>query len=485
MMKIKQVTYLLILSGAAFLGSTQMAEAATLKTIATGLDQPRGFAVAADGTFYIPEPGVGGNGNCQPSPSTLFQPICAGTSGAITRVTPGGVQERIFTGYESLAEQPAGTQGAGPSDIAFNSSGDAYFLTGFAGYPGNRDEGTFALSQDFPLTEAQLAVFPPSPADQLLNTSDLAKLYEFDLETGEQVELFDFAIAEITLNPDEGDVVTNPYDLEIVDDIAYVVDGGGNSAYKINLDGSGDFEVFAIPDLIVGADIFETLPPPPAPPEGEVPQPIGQPAPDVIEGEMPGMPPEGGPNPVLDLLPGLFEPVPGRPDLVALQSVSTGAAVGPDGAFYVGEYTGFPYPFEAARIHRISPEGELEVFADGFNYITDIQFDDDGNLYVLQFSDVPQFEADFANLRSSLVKLTPEGDRTTVVEPGEGLRSADGLAFGPGGEIYVANGAIGPGNGEIVEVVTAESVPEPTSILGLIAAGLGTGGVLRRKRKDA
>ena len=131
----------------------------------------------------------------------------------VVKVTPDGQQERIFTNFQSLAEQPSGNQGAGPADLEFDSQGTAYLLTGFAGYPGNRDAGTYALSANYPLPPQQLALFPPSTPDNLLNTDQLGRLYKADLQTGELTSIFDFASYEIANNPDGGDVVTNPYDL--------------------------------------------------------------------------------------------------------------------------------------------------------------------------------------------------------------------------------------------------------------------------------
>jgi hypothetical protein len=460
-MKLNKLTFSLFTLSLALTSGTKAVEAVSLEVIADGLNQPRGFSFSPDGTLYVPEPGIGGNGNCQPSPSTLFQPICAGDTGSITTVTPDGQQQRVLGNFESLAEQPSGNQGAGPSDLQFDDQGNAYLLTGFAGYPGNRDLETLTLGSEFDIPETQLALFPPSPPEEVLNTPSLGQLYQIDLETGELNSIFDFAEAEITLNPDGGDVVSNPYDLTISGDRAYVVDGGGNAAYSIALDGS-DFETFALPDLIVTDPVFPPLGPP---------------------GEEPG-----------ELLPGLFEPVPGRPDQIAIQSVPTGGTIGPDGALSVGEYNGFPYPEGQARIFRIDESGEAEVFADGFSFITDLQFDEEGNLLVLQFSDRAQFEGDFSSLPSSLIQVAPDGTRSTIVAPGEGLTSADGITIDPDGQIYVVNSAIGPGNGEIVRVDdvegeetpgSAESVPEPASIVGLIAFCVSSGVLFKDKRKKS
>lgn len=429
------------------------AQAVSLTTIVEGISNARGVSFGPDGTLYVAEPGVGGNGACQPSPSTLFQPICAGNTGSIVRVKTDGTTDRIFTHFQSLAEQPSGNQGAGPADLQFDSYGNAYLLTGYAGYPGNRDLETIELGSNYELPPQQLAVFPPSTPENVLNTSNLAKLFKADLNTGELTEIFDFAKYEIINNPDRGDQVTNPYDLTISGDKAYVIDGGGNVAYSLKLDGS-DVRATALPLNIITNPQLPQLPP-----GAELP-------PGLIN----FLPPDENGNP-----------------RITIQSVPTGGAVGPDGALYVGEYSGFPYPQDQARIFRIGEDGVPTVFAEGFNAITELTFDKQGNLLVLQFSDVSQIGSpDISNLPGSLIQLGTDGTRTTLVAAGQGLESADGLTIGPDNQIYVTTRGVGPGNGSVVRVNTgAEPVPEPASILGILAlSAAGVGSKFKGKLKQ-
>jgi hypothetical protein len=429
------------------------AQAVSLTTIVSGISNARANSFGPDGTLYVAEPGIGGNGNCQPSPSTLFQPICAGNTGSIVRVKPDGQTDRLFMNFQSLAEQPSGNQGAGIQDLQFDSTGNAYLLVGFAGYPGNRDVETLELGQNYPVPPQQIAIFPPSVPGNDLNSSNLAKLFKADLTTGGLTEIFDFAKYEIVNNPDRGDVVTNAYDLSIKDDRAYVTDGGGNVAYSIKLDGS-DVKATALPLNI------------------------------ITNPQLPQLPPGA------ELPPGLINFLPpdenGSPR-IAIQSVPTGGAIGPDGAFYVGEYSGFPYPQDKARIFRFGEDFTPTVFAEGFNAITELTFDKQGNLLVLQFSDVSQLTSqDITSLPGSLIQLAPDGTRTTLVAAGEGLESADGLSIGPDNQIYVTTRGVGPGNGSVVRVNTgAEPVPEPTSVLGVLALGaLGIGSKFKGKLKQ-
>ncbi|MGB3295976.1 MAG: ScyD/ScyE family protein, partial [Phormidesmis sp.] len=149
-MQIRRLSSFLALSVTLFSGGG-IARAATLSVVADGLNQTRGFNFGPDGTLYIPEPGVGGSsGKCQPSPSTLFQPICEGNTGQLTAIAADGTKSILFKNFQSLAEQPSQNQGAGLDDIGFDSSGNAYLLAGFAGYPGNRDKEISQLATKFP-----------------------------------------------------------------------------------------------------------------------------------------------------------------------------------------------------------------------------------------------------------------------------------------------------------------------------------------------
>ena len=153
----------------------------------------------------------------------------------------------------------------------------------------------------------------------------------------------------------------------------------------------------------------------------------------------------------------------GLPDgaQIPMQSVPTGVVQGPDGAFYVGELTGFPFVPGTARVWRVTAEGETSVYADGFTNVIDVAFDGAGNLYVLEMIAGGLLQADPAvpeSNASRLVKVSTDGDVTEVAGPG--LVFATGLAVGHDGTIYVSNFGVMPGMGQIVAIAgVAEPFP--------------------------
>jgi hypothetical protein len=94
------------------------------RTVATGLDNPRGLAFGADGTLYVAEAGRGGP--CVPGPRGGR--VCAGPSGAIAAIRNGQVH-RIVTGLPSEAS-PTGAEAAGPSDVTLDQGGTPLYTTG-------------------------------------------------------------------------------------------------------------------------------------------------------------------------------------------------------------------------------------------------------------------------------------------------------------------------------------------------------------------
>ncbi|WP_413166930.1 ScyD/ScyE family protein [Capilliphycus salinus ALCB114379] len=328
-MKLKQVSHTLLTFGAVF-ASAIPASAANFTTIADGLNNPVGITLGSDGSLYVAETGTGGNTDrCQTSPFGTVT-ICAGQSGSLTKVDlASGTQTQVLTNFDSTAYQPSQEQGSGIQEIAFDSEGNAYLLSGYGGYPGNRDADLFELGQGIELPPEQNIVgLPIEDPERLLDAPNLAKLFRLNLETQELTEIFDFAEYELLNNLDGADYNSYPFAIAIKDDSAYVADAGANAIYNIGLDGEL-LDAFAAPTLLV-----ENVEAPPA-----------FPLPD-----------------------GPFE----------LQSVPTGITVGPDNAVYYAELTGFPFPEGEARIFRINEAGEPEVYLDGFTQLIDVAFDRQG-----------------------------------------------------------------------------------------------------------
>ena len=70
-----------------------------------------------------------------------------------------------------------------------------------------------------------------------------------------------------------------------------------------------------------------------------------------------------------------------------MQAVPTAAAKGPDGAIYVSQLTGFPFPVGGASIWRIVPGHAPTKYATGLTNVTDLAFGRDGSLYAVQITD--------------------------------------------------------------------------------------------------
>ena len=119
--------------------------------------------------------------------------------------------------------------------------------------------------------------------------------------------------------------------------------------------------------------------------------------------------------------------------------------VGPDGAYYVGELSGGPFTAGEARIYRVVPGQAPTIYLEGFKTITDMAFDQDGNLCVVEHASGPVF---FGG-PGRLLKVAPDGLRTTVLD---GLDRPTSVVVGWEGELYVTNHGITAGAGEVLRV---------------------------------
>jgi hypothetical protein len=143
-----------------------------------------------------------------------------------------------------------------------------------------------------------------------------------------------------------------------------------------------------------------------------------------------------------------FLPQPPFPPVLSMQSVPTSVVRGPDGALYVSELTGFPFPVGGARVYRVIPGTPPQVYATGFTNIIDLEFDASGNLYVLEL-DANSLLAPEARGRLARVNAG-SGAVETIVS--EGLMMPGGMAMGPDGAIYITNFSTAPGGGAVVRV---------------------------------
>ena len=149
---------------------------------------------------------------------------------------------------------------------------------------------------------------------------------------------------------------------------------------------------------------------------------------------------------LLAVFPVRFVPIGGG--IIPMQFVPTSIAVGPDGAFYIRQLTGFPFPPGAANVYRIVPGEQPTLYASGFTNIIDLAFGHDGSLYVAEIS---HFGFLSGNPAGGVWRVSPGGGAkqlltTSVVSPG-------GIAVAPDGSLYVDTCADCSNTGGVVRIV--------------------------------
>lgn len=353
---------LLALPAAAGTPERPVADGREPVVVATGLDNPRQLSFAPGGDLYIAEsgdPGAAPTGPCVVSPE--FGEQCLTDSGAVTRLSRRGAQDRVLTGLPAIV---SADEAVGPSDVLLQ---------------GQRLVVAFGLGGDVAKRES----FGPAAAR-------LGTVTEIPLRgQGRGERLVGDLAAHEQLDPDGQGADSNPVDVSRSGGIVLVTDAGANTVVR------------AARSTATVAVL----------PESSAPAP-----------------------PFLGLPPGTRIPV---------QSVPTATASGPDGARYVSELTGFPFPVGGSTVWRLDAGGTPHPWATGLANVTDLAFDGP-DLYAVQIADGGLL----AGPVGSLVRVDPGGAHQTVVG---GLFAPYGLAVRDG-YAYVSTCSVCADDGTVVRV---------------------------------
>ncbi len=138
---------------------------------------------------------------------------------------------------------------------------------------------------------------------------------------------------------------------------------------------------------------------------------------------------------------------PGSGEEIPMQSVPTDVVRGPDGALYVSELTGFPFPQGAANIYRVVPGHAPTVYASGLTNVTSMAFDRDGSLYAVEISS----DGLQSGVTGALVKVAADGSGGTTQDVVGGLFAPYGVTIRHG-NAYVTTGSVAVGAGQVLRI---------------------------------
>lgn len=130
---------------------------------------------------------------------------------------------------------------------------------------------------------------------------------------------------------------------------------------------------------------------------------------------------------------------------IQIDAVPTSVAIGPDGAFYVGELTGYPFPVGGARIYRVVPGEAPQIYAEGFTNVIDIAFEADGSLLVLE---ITRHSLASGDPTGALIRLRPNGSRRTLLSAG--LNTPTAVLVAGDGALYISNCGTCAGDGQVI-----------------------------------
>jgi hypothetical protein len=314
--------------------------------VMSGLDNPRGMAVAPNGALYVAEAGRGGGGPCVVLPR---ETRCFGKTGALTRLWKGK-QERIVDGLPSHA-LPDGTEASGPTDISFQGTGGAYVTIGLGGGPAFRT----ALGSELSGSLIHMAA------------------------SGQWKLQADVAMYEFLFNPAGGPVDSNPFGVLAESAGRVVADAGANALVSIGANGTMETLAVFPP---------QANPTPVGPPMIEaVPTSLAR-GPDgaLYVGQLTGFPFVQG-------LASVYRVVPGQPPQVHCGGFKTivDIAFDLDGSLLVVEHAtgGLFFPQNSGRLTRVTQGCARTPLLTALDRPTSVAVGADGAIYVTNHGVTP------------------------------------------------------------------------------------------------
>ena len=324
------------------------------RTVASGLDNPRGIDVTWNGDVWIAEAGRGGAGPCIPGEGSDAPPSCFGNTGAYTLVHHG-YQKRVVTGLPSFGDQGTGDNAIGASDIV----ADGFQVAGLVG-GGGTPEDRASLGDAGALFDHLLKINPWS---------------------GRVWPAADFLQYEADQNPDKGAIDSDSFGLARWHGGYIVADAAANDVLRVGF--HRQISTLAVfPDVQVEAPPFLGLPAGTMIPMQAVPTTVAVRPWDrnVYVGQLTGFPFPAGAANVYGIRPdgSTFVYASGFTNIVDM-------AWGRNGSLYVLEISaaGLTSGDTTGALIRVDPNGDRTTVAStGLESPTSVAIGRDGSVYV-------------------------------------------------------------------------------------------------------
>lgn len=121
-----------------------------------------------------------------------------------------------------------------------------------------------------------------------------------------------------------------------------------------------------------------------------------------------------------------------------------------DGDFFVGNLRTFPLVGGSSSIYKVTPHGDVSVWATGFTAVLGVQFDKHDRLYVLEMS----ADGGPIPMTGRIIRINKDGSRDIIAA---NLMFPTGMTFGKDGALYVSNTGFGPPTGQILKLVVDDN----------------------------